>query len=61
MQETLRSADEAKFPYAVTMRQTKADGRLQSTADVAARLTRVLRDPSLAPDVAFALADVPSA
>ena len=59
MQETLRAADETKFPYALMMRQRRRDGSLQSPASVAVRLVRLLKDPSLAPDVAFALADVP--
>lgn len=58
MQETLRSADETRFPFAITMRKTKAEGRLQTPQSVAERLVRVLKDPALAPDVVFTLADV---
>jgi benzil reductase ((S)-benzoin forming) len=59
MQETLRSADETKFPYATLMRQRKAEGGLQSPGDVARRLVRLLNEPSLAPDGAFDLSDMP--
>jgi benzil reductase ((S)-benzoin forming) len=58
MQETLRAADETKFPYASMMRERQATGGLQSPADVARRLLRVIREPSLAPGVVFTLADV---
>lgn len=61
MQETLRAADDSRFPYALMMRQRQQDGLLQSPANVAARLVRLLRDTSLAPDVVFSLAEVADA
>ena len=60
MHAILRNEDETEYPLALRFRQMKEDGMLAAPEAVAATLCRVLHDPFLAPDMIFAVADIPA-
>ena len=61
MQGYLRSPDIAGWERSALVRKRYEAGLVRSPADVASAITRVLRDPTLAPGPVFVWDEVPSA